>query len=116
MIIPNGELWREEPKGEMEIDPETGYPSVREGGWSDKAIQCQVVPLSMDLLLIAQRDGSPLEGAEYQVLVDIGDWSFEGERPTRVRITSWELGINGKELEIRSVKPWRAVEQVEIIV
>lgn len=116
MIIPNGKLWREEPKGEMKIDPETGYPSVLEGGWSDVAIACQVVPLSMDLLLIAQRDGSPLEGAEYQVLVDIGDWSFEGERPTRVRITSEELGLNGKELEIRSVKPWRAVEQVELIV
>lgn len=116
MIIANGELWREEPKGEMKIDPETGYPSVREGGWSDKAIQCQVVPLSMDLLLIAQRDGSPLEGAEYQVLMDIGDWSFEVERPTRVRITSEELGLKDKELEIRSVKPWRAVEQVEVIV
>ena len=116
MIIANGELWREEPKGEMKIDPETGYPSVREGGWSDKAIQCQVVPLSMDLLLIAQRDGSPLERAEYQVLMDIGDWSFEVERPTRVRITSEELGLKDKELEIRSVKPWRAVEQVELIV
>ena len=116
MIIANGELWREEPKGEMKIDPETGYPSGREGGWSDKAIQCQVVPLSMDLLLIAQRDGSPLERAEYQVLMDIGDWSFEVERPTRVRITSEELGLKDKELEIRSVKPWRAVEQVEVIV
>lgn len=116
MIIPNGELWREEPKGEMEIDPETGYPSVREGGWSDVAIACQVVPLSMDLLLIAQRDGSPLEGAEYQVLVDIGDWSFERERPTRIRVTSEELGLKDKELAIRSVKPLRAVEQVELIV
>ena len=116
MIIANGSLWREGPKGEMEIDPETGYPSVREGGWSNVAIDCQVVPLSMDLLLIAQRDGSPLEGAEYQVLVDIGDWNLEVERPTRVRVTSEELGLNDVVLEIRSVKPLRAVEQVELIV
>lgn len=119
MIIENGTLWREETAGGGAggggYDPETGYPVMPSTGWSEHPVACQVVPLSMDLKAVARADGSPLDGAEYQVLVEWSDWAFGG-KAERVRVSCEELGLERRELEIRSVKPLRAVEQVELIV
>lgn len=117
MIIANGELWREEGAGGVTLDPETGYPVAPSTGWSAEGVACQVVPLSMDLRAVAREDGSPLAGAEFQVLVEWSDWvRAEGGKAGRVRVSCEELGLEGRELEVKSVKPLRAVEQVELIV
>lgn len=115
MIIANGALRVEVQGGAVTIDPETGYPEVEAGGWSSNAIKCQVVPLSLDYLMRAESDGSVMAGAEYQVLVDKGYWELS-ERPRRVQIACHELGLEGIEREVKSVRTLNAVEQVELVV